>query len=139
MISTLRASKQAASAHIDGATAAAAASAVEPAAAAAGAAAATVTAAPGARPPPSQASASPCGLTASQRQRIAENRAVALKKRKISAQKSQKLFEAAASTLDTDSMLSNIFVYRVYDCSEQVRCVGGRCVPLWLSCCGCIS
>jgi hypothetical protein len=64
---------------------------------------------------------------------------VALKKRKVSAQKSQKLFEAAASTLDTDSMLSNIFVYRVYDCSEQVRCVGGRCVPLWLSCCGCIS
>ena len=92
-------------------------------------------------------------LTAAQKRKIAENRAVALKKRRISQLSSsssqlssssspllqlsqpQAAAAAAAATgtvaaatdadaaapMVVDAMLGNISVYRVYDCSEQVR------------------
>jgi RAD51-like protein 2 len=43
-----------------------------------------------------------------------------MRKRKASSEKTQQVSQAAVDALDVDSMLSKIFVYRVYDCTEQL-------------------
>ena len=59
-------------------------------------------------------------LTSAQKEKIALNRAAAMRKRKASTEKTQQLSQAAVDALDVDAMLSKIFVYRVYDCTEQL-------------------
>jgi RAD51-like protein 2 len=68
------------------------------------------------QPQPSQGDS----LSAAQKEKIAQNRAAAMRKRKASTEKTQQLTQAAVDALDVDSMLSKIFVYRVYDCTEQL-------------------
>jgi hypothetical protein len=57
-------------------------------------------------------------LTESQKRKIAENRAAAINKRKA---RSSEQMKTSVEALDIESMLDNLFVYRVYDCSEQVH------------------
>ena len=59
-------------------------------------------------------------LTAAQKEKIAQNRAAAMRKRKASTEKTQQLSQTAVDALDVNSMLSKIFVFRVYDCTEQL-------------------
>lgn len=60
------------------------------------------------------------GLSAEQKGRIERNKADALRKRREAAQSRNQQSVGAASKLNVESMLDNIFVYRVYDSTEQV-------------------
>jgi hypothetical protein len=60
------------------------------------------------------------GLTDEQRARIARNKANAMAKREEMTRDKSKQAIIAADQLTVPTMLGNIFVYRVYDSTEQV-------------------